>query len=161
MYRVKFLSLSLLLMATLAVSSTFAATSGAKFKSASGSVSSTGALVVSFDESGLGNENVNYVLRSDATATYACINGGGKNPSAANKRTMSGAVLGSATLEPKNGRVIGTISAGPLSAGDFSCPSGQRLVLASVSYSNITLTDTTNGASIRIPNQSRTLITLR
>jgi hypothetical protein len=53
-------------------------------------------------------------------------------------------------LEPKNGRVVASLRAGPISAGDFSCPGGQRLVLAAVSYSNIVLTDTTNGTSTTV-----------
>jgi hypothetical protein len=117
----------------------------AKFKSATSSVNSSGALVVAFDESGLGNGNIDYTLEADATATYACLNGGGKNPSAANKRTFNDEVSGSGSFESKNGRVQASLSAGPISAGSFSCPSGQRLVLASVTYTNIVLTDTTNG----------------
>ena len=38
----------------------------------------------------------------------------------------------------------------------FSCPGGQRLVFASVSYTNIVLTDTTNGMSTTAPDTSRT-----
>jgi hypothetical protein len=52
------------------------------------------------------------------------------------------------------------LTAGPLSAGGFTCPSGQRLVLASVSYSNIVLTDTTNGVSTNLGNTSRTFFQL-
>jgi hypothetical protein len=111
---------------------------------------------VSFDERGLGNENITYTLSATGTATYACINRGGKNPSASNKRTVSALVVDTATFEPKNGRVVGSLSAGPPSAGDFSCPSGQRLVLAGVSYTDIVLTDTTNDVSTTAPDASRT-----
>jgi hypothetical protein len=45
----------------------------AKFHSATGSVNSSGALVVSFDERGLGAGNIDYTLTADATALYACI----------------------------------------------------------------------------------------
>ena len=121
-------------------------------------MNSAGALVVSFDERGVGNENVDYTLTAAATATYACINGGNKNPTAANKRTMAGQVGGSASFEPKNGRVIATVTVGPLSAGSFTCPSGQRRVLAAVSYTNIVLTDTTNGVSTSVPDASRTFL---
>jgi hypothetical protein len=131
-------------------------TSGAHFMSASGSVSSSGALVVSFDEAGVGTSSITYSLSADATAVYACINGGGNHPKAANKETFNGDVTGGGTFEPKHGRVSGSVSAGPISAGSFSCPSGQRLVLASVSYSNIVLTDTQNGVSVSIADTSRT-----
>ena len=130
------------------------------FASATSSVNSSGALVVSFDERGLGNENVDYTLTADAAATYACINRGGKNPAAANKRSVEGDVSGAASFEPKNGRVRASISAGPISAGDFTCPGGQRLVLADVSYTNVVLTDTSNGVSRSAPDASRTFLAL-
>ena len=126
----------------------------AKFHSATGSVSGSGALVVSFDERGVGNGNIDYTLSADATAVYACINGGGKHPKAANKESVNAEVSGGGSFESKNGRVIASVSAGPISAGDFACPPGQRLVLASVSYSNIVLTDTTNGTSVSIDDVS-------
>jgi hypothetical protein len=102
---------------------------------------------------------VDYVLSADATAEYACVNGGGKHPQAANKETVNGDVSAGGSFEVKNGRVTASLTAGPLSAGDFSCPGGQRLVLASVSYSNISLTDTTNDVSTSIPDASRIFFT--
>lgn len=137
------------------------ATSGAHFFSASGSVNNDGALVVSWDEAGVGQQQINYVLTADSTATYACINGGGNHPKATNKATFAGPLTSpSVGFLPQNGRVRGSISVGPLSAGSFSCPSGQRLVLASVSYTNILLTDTTNNVSVSIADTSRTFFTV-
>jgi hypothetical protein len=144
--------LSLMLVAVMAAVAQAAAP---KFQSASSSVNNSGALVASFDERGLGNGNIDYTLTADATATYACINGGGKNPSAANKQDVNGEVTGGGSFESKNGRVVASLSAGPISAGSFSCPNGQRLVLADVSYTNIVLTDTTNGVSTSLPDASR------
>src|SRR5438034_1072468 len=46
-------------------------------------------LVVSFKEVGLGNDVTCISVSARADATYACFNGGNKNPSAANKRTIS------------------------------------------------------------------------
>ena len=127
----------------------------AKFHSVDSSVSNSGALVVSFDERGLGNGNIDYTLTADASAVYACINGGGKHPQAANKETVNGDVSAAGSFESRNGRVQASLSAGPISAGGFTCPNGQRLVLAAVSYSNILLTDTTNGTSVSVPDTSR------
>jgi len=127
----------------------------AKFHSATSAVNNSGALVVSFDERGLGNGNIDYSLTADATSTWACINGGGNHPQAANKETFNAEVSAAGSFEAKNGRVIASLTAGPLSAGDFSCPGGQRLVLASVSYTNIVLTDTTNGTTAFPPDVSR------
>jgi hypothetical protein len=128
----------------------------AKFHSATGSVANNGALVVSFDERGLGNENIDYTLTADATALYACINGGGKHPQAANKESFEDQVSGGGSFEPKNGRVVAELSAGPLLAPQFQCPNGQRRVLAAVTYTNIVLTDITNGTWVSVPDVSRT-----
>lgn len=134
-----------------------ASTSGAHFMHDTGdSVNSAGALVISIDEAGVGNATVNYSVSTDASATYACINGGGNHPQAANKMTFSSHTTGSASFSPINGRVTASFDVGPLSADGFSCPGGQTLVLASVSYSNVLLTDTTNGVSITLPNRSAT-----
>lgn len=135
----------ILVTLALAMTVSSAGAVAAKFHSATSSVNNNGALVVSFDERGVGNGDITYTLTADATSTWACINGGGKHPQAANKETFNDEVTGGGTFAAKNGRVIASLSAGPLSAGDFSCPNGQRLVLAAVSYSNIVLTDTTNG----------------
>jgi hypothetical protein len=135
-----------------------AALAAPHFASASGEVNSAGTLVVTFDERGLGNENIDYTLTADATALYACINRGGKNPSAANKQAFEGQVSGGASIEPKNGRVRASIPAGPLLAPEFTCPRGQSRELAHVSYSSIVLTDTTNDVSVTIPDVSRCLL---
>jgi hypothetical protein len=131
-----------------------------KFHAASSSVANDGSLVVSFDERGLGNENVDYTLTADGVATFACFNGGGKNPSAANKQDVNIEVSEGESFEPKNGRVSADLSSLAPSPGDFSCPNGQRLRLAAVSYTNIVLTDTTNGVSIGVPDASRTFFTV-
>src|SRR4029450_6665883 len=77
-----------------------------QFKAASSSVNNAGALVVSFDERGLGNENGDYTLPADPPALYACLNRGGNHPQAANKEQFEGQVSTGASIEPKNGRVV-------------------------------------------------------
>ncbi len=86
--------------------------------------SSTGALTVSFKETGLGTtvstEHVTLTVDT-ATALYQCFNNGGNHPKA----------------------TTGDISAGPPSQnanGPFACPSGQSLFLQSVTYSGIKVT---------------------
>ena len=154
-------SLRWIVVATVALVTSMAFTAGAlaaapKFHSATSSVNNDGALVVSFDERGLGNENVDYTLTADATALYACINRGGKNPEAANKQAFEGQVSTGGSFEVKNGRVVASLTAGPLQAPEFTCPPGQRRVLAAVTYTNIVLTDTTNNVSTTVPDASRT-----
>src|SRR6266516_192547 len=55
---------------------------------------------------------------------------------------IAGRRAASASIRPRRpeGRVQASLTAGPLSPGGFTCPSGQRLVLASVTYSNVVLT---------------------
>lgn len=127
----------------------------AKFFDTTATVNNNGSLTVSFDERGLGNGNIDYTLTADVDATFACINGGGKNPSAANKRTISSEVTARGSFESKNGRVVASLTTVAPSAGDFTCPPGQRLRLASVTYSNIVLTDTTNGSSTSVDDVTR------
>ncbi len=136
----------------------------ANFHTADASVNSAGSLVVSWDERGVGNGGtdglVHYSLTADAHATYGCINGGGNHPKATNKETVNGP-LGADIALPvsKNGRIIGSLTVGPLDAGNFSCPGGQALVLGSVSYDNVSLTDTTFGSTAGIAGTfSRTFI---
>ena len=150
---------AVVVLAALAVTLTFAGPASAdapKFHSATSSVNNAGALVVNFDERGLGNTNIDYTLTADATAVFACINGGNNHPQAANKETINSEVSANGSFEPKNGRVVASLTAGPPSAGNFHCPPGQRLVFASVSYTNINLTDLTNGVSTSVPDASRT-----
>ena len=73
---------------------------------------------------------------------------------------MNAEVSAAGSFEPKNGRVQASLTAGPPSAGDFSCPPGQTLVFASVSYTNIVLTDTTNNVSTTVPDASRTFLAI-
>jgi hypothetical protein len=153
------LTIALVVMAALTITAASTLAAAPKFFAVSSSINNDGELVVNFDERGLGNDNVDYTLSADATAVWACINGGGKHPQAANKESVSSPVVANGSFEPKNGRVIASLKAGPPSAGGFTCPSGQRLVLASVSYSNIVLSDDTNGVSTSAPDASRTFFT--
>jgi hypothetical protein len=121
------------------------------FIRASGTLNNDGTLTVSFKEAGLGtNQNITYVLSADATATYVCVNNGGGNPSAKNKTTVAGPVSATGTFNSgKNGSVTASLTVSP-PPSDISCPPGQSLELASVSYTNVLLTDTTNNVSIAI-----------
>ncbi|MDC5697810.1 hypothetical protein OO014_11115 [Intrasporangium calvum] len=122
------------------------------FIRAAGSLNGNGSLTVSFKEAGLGtNQNIAYTLSADASVTYVCVNKGGANPSASNKTTLAGPVSASGTFSSgKNGQVTASLTVYPPSAGDFTCPPGQSLQIAEVSYTNVLLTDTTNGISIAV-----------
>ncbi|MEU7835417.1 MULTISPECIES: hypothetical protein [unclassified Nonomuraea] len=122
------------------------------FVSASAQLGGTN-LIVSFKEAGLGtNENIDYVASATSTATYVCVNRGGKNPSAQNKQVNSGEVTATGTFSSgRNGQVTASLAILPPSAGTFSCPPGQSLEIAQVTYTSVKITDDTNGVTASIP----------
>jgi hypothetical protein len=135
------------------------ATSGAHFFSASASVKTTapdqGALLLSWDEAGVGQQQVNYTLQIiSESATYACYNNGGNHPQASNKEGPTGPITqGLGAFSPINGRVTVNnflVSGTPLPNTTLSCPSGQTLRIVQVTYSLGDLTDTTNDVSISL-----------
>ena len=107
-------------------------------------------LIVSGTEVGLGSgETVVYVASADVTTTAKCVNGGGKNPSAANK-TFSGELESTATSQAdRSGKISTELVIYALPAA--FCPSGQTTVVTGATFSNVTLTDTTNGVVGNIP----------
>src|SRR5262245_10178396 len=116
------------------------------FNSADASLGGDGTLSVSFKEVGLGsNVNINYVASADAVANYGCVNNGGKNPQASNKRAVGGPVTAPATFASgKNGSITQSLTLKPPAPpADFSCPGGQKTVVADVAYSNVSIKDTT------------------
>jgi hypothetical protein len=122
------------------------------FISASATLSGTN-LVVNFKEAGLGtNQLITYTATADSTVTYVCVNRGGANPSASNKTTVSGPVSATGTFSSgKNGNVTASLTLNPPGPGSFSCPSRQSLAIAEVTYTNVAITDNTNGITEPIP----------
>lgn len=122
------------------------------FISASATVSNTdGTLTVSFKEAGLGtNQLISYTAAANGTATWVCVNNGGGNPSAQNKTTVNGPVSATGTFSSgKNGNVTASLTVQP-PPSNITCPKGQKLELASASYTGVTLADTTNGISVSL-----------
>lgn len=108
-----------------------------------------------FKEAGLASGSVETVTcGAIATTTYECVNGGGINPSASNKTTTQTAVskTGKFTAD-KSGNIVGSVDLSPPSAADlgFSCPPGQTTTFVRVSYSNVSITDKTSGATLALP----------
>ncbi len=142
--------LTTLVVLLMAVTPVFAASP--HFVSAGAKINSSGDLIVSWKEAGLGNDvTIFYTASAYATADYGCINGGGNHPKAANKVTVDGPVSGSGYFNSgQNGTISGSLTLYPPSVGSFSCPSGQTLVLADITYTNVSLMDTTNGITAPI-----------
>lgn len=136
-----------------------------QFQKATAKITAGGALQVEWTETGLGNnQNINYRIEADASSTWACINNAGKNPKASNKQNFSEPVEKSVTRNSgKNDRVDAVEIIGPVPpSSGFSCPPGQDTVLLAVSYTNVMVTDTTNGVSSDIPGTfSETIVNLK
>jgi hypothetical protein len=100
----------------------------------------SGNLVVSFKIAGLGaNEEILVTTTGQASGEYACINRGGNHPQASNKEAFAGPVSASGTFtSDKNGSVTGTLTLTPPPT-DLVCPGGQKLVLANVSYTEVSV----------------------
>jgi hypothetical protein len=139
----------LLAIAALAVPAALA--DSPHFIKATGTLNADGSLTVNFKEAGLGtNQNISYVLSGQGTAIYVCVNKGGGNPSASNKTAVAGPVSASGTFSSgKNGQVTASLTVSP-PFQDIGCPPGQSQELASVTYTGVTLTDTTNNVSISL-----------
>jgi hypothetical protein len=99
---------------------------------------SAGDLTVDFKIAGLGdNVTLTVTASADATALYACRNKGGNFPSDPKKQEVSGPVSASGDFTSgKNGQITGSLTLSP-PATTLVCPSGQRVVLARVSYTNV------------------------
>ena len=101
-------------------------------------VNSDGTLNVCFKIAGLGaNESLTVTAGATADATYGCLNRGGQCPNAANKVNVQSNVSASGTFTSgKNGSIRASLTVDPPST-TLTCPGGQRLVLVSVSYTNV------------------------
>lgn len=114
-------------------------------------VNSDGSLNVSFKIAGLGsNQSLTVTASADADAIYGCETHGGQCPNAANKVEVTGAVSAQGTFTSgKNGSITGSLTVEPPDS-TLTCPNGQKLVLVSISYSNVKVS--APGASDCVPS---------
>jgi hypothetical protein len=115
------------------------------FIRATSGTNGSGDLTCTFKEAGLGNEptgsEVDITCSATADAIYQCINRGGHNPEAANKEDVSEDVSGTDSFRiGSNGQASGTVTVDAPSS-TLDCPGGQRLILAQVTYTDVTITD--------------------
>ena len=101
-------------------------------------VNSDGSLNASFTIAGLGsNQSIDVTASAHADATYACRNNGQQCPNAANKVNVQSDVSATGTFTSgKNGSIRASLSVDPPDT-TLRCPGGQRLVLVSVTYTNV------------------------
>jgi hypothetical protein len=123
--------------------------------------SAGGQLSVNFKIAGLGDAVTTTVTASaDATAVYACRNNGGNFPSDPKKQEVSGPVSNSGQFTSgKNGQITGSLTLSP-PASTLSCPPGQSRVLASVSYTNVAVSEPSAGTEAIPGTFSRVFFTL-
>jgi hypothetical protein len=102
--------------------------------------------VVSFKEAGLGdNVNITYTASADAAATYQCVNNGNNCPADPKKQDVAGPVTSTGTFSSnKNGSITASLTASP-PPSTLQCPGNQVAEVRQVSYTNIALSDDTNG----------------
>jgi hypothetical protein len=146
-------SLGRILIATAALVVTLAmaavATAAPHFNRASAAgPDNNGNLTVNFKIAGLGDTVTTTVTATaDATAVYACQNNGGNFPSDPKKQTVSGPVSASGEFTSgKNGSITGSLTLMP-PPSTLDCPGGQREVLASVSYTNVAVSEPNAGTA--------------
>jgi hypothetical protein len=105
-------------------------------------------VIVKWSEVGLGiTDSVNYVASATAAARYQCVNRGNNCPAASNKEdVLSDVNVGGTFAVDKNGRISEALVI-PAPPGTLVCPGNQRVGVVSVVFTNIRLTDVTNGVS--------------
>ena len=123
----------------------------AHFVAASSTVSpTTGALTVNFHEAGLGNtETVDITLSGDATAVYQWFNKGGNKPQGTPFNVNETFAVSGTFTSDQNGQIKGSLSVNPPSVDAFLATNhaANWVPSLSVSYTNVVVTDTTNGVS--------------
>ncbi|HJW47517.1 MAG TPA: hypothetical protein VJ484_13670 [Lysobacter sp.] len=105
-------------------------------------------VIVSWIEVALGNtDTVHYVATATAGARYQCVNRGGNCPATSNKEdVLANVSVGGTFSVDKNGRISNFLII-PAPPGTLVCPGNQVVGVVSVVFTDITLTDTTNGVS--------------
>ncbi|MGG3520996.1 hypothetical protein ABES33_13780 [Bacillus pseudomycoides] len=108
--------------------------------------SSSGNLIVSFKIAGLGDTVTTTAnATADVTAVYTCINRCGTFPSDPKKMVVSSPVEASVEFTSgKNERVTRTLTI-HLPATTLECPLGQEMILVSVSYTNVQVSQSNTG----------------
>ncbi|WP_123964366.1 hypothetical protein [Streptomyces sp. TLI_185] len=106
-------------------------------KNATTATRSGDTLTVSGKEAGLGDE---LTVTDTLSATALCINGGGHHPHAVNKESVSS----SGSFQVRNGFAEFTLSVTATFKPECSPP-------MTVEFTNVSVTDTTNGITLSIP----------
>ena len=125
--------------------------SNAHFVSASSSINAgTGALTVTFHEAGLGNTTqVTESLTADVQATFQWFNHGGQNPQGVPFNVDETITATGTFTSDKNGEIMGSLTINPPGVNEFLSThhAANWVPDLTVSYTNVVVTDVTNGDS--------------
>jgi hypothetical protein len=146
--------------ASVSLASSSATAAGLGATSAASAATELPDLLYAWTEVGVGKPDVVYRLETVVTATFGCVNSGANRPKASNKTTITAPLQTSVELvADKNGQITGSavLDTGSVSPTGFSCPNGQTLVALSATFTNNTITDTTNGVTATDDDISVTL----
>src|SRR5262245_49138604 len=145
MRRTTIATVCLLLLTYITSGTVWAQSSGAHFQKKSTSAAiqlPDGNLLVSWQEAGLGNLDVNYSLMANVSATYFCRTNSGNIPNANNKHTVNGTSSTNGTFSPINGKVTASLTLVAPPAPDSeppTCGNGQSLDIQSITWSMVVL----------------------
>jgi hypothetical protein len=104
----------------------------------------TGNVKICFKETGLPNKPITYTAKGMVTASYACRNRGGNCPPGQDT-TIKETVAKTATHTPDKYGVVSACIVLPVpKPGTSPCPDEMALVLKSVSWSGLSVTDVTS-----------------
>jgi len=132
----------------LAVVATVAMAASPKFLRAPSASLGSPKVIVKWTEVGLGiTDSVDYIASATAAARYQCVNRGNNCPAASNKEdVLSDVSVGGTFSVDKNGRISEALII-PAPPATLKCPGNQVVGVVSVVFTNIRLTDVTNGLS--------------
>ena len=131
-----------------AVVATAAIAASPKFLRAPSASLGSPKVIVKWTEVGLGlTESVDYIASATAAARYQCVNRGNNCPAASNKEdVLSDLSVGGTFSVDKNGRISASMII-PAPPATLVCPGNQVVGVVSVVFTDIRLTDVTNGIS--------------
>src|SRR6266498_5096390 len=129
------------------MATTLWATSPHFLRCAASGVNPDGSLDVSFTIAGLGdNQTLTVTASAHADAIYGCLNHGQQCPNAANKVEVQADVSATGTFTSgKNGQIAACLGVDPPPTS-LTCPNGQELVLVSVTYTNVSVSEPAAGS---------------
>ncbi|HLH67549.1 MAG TPA: hypothetical protein VKY90_00565 [Candidatus Dormibacteraeota bacterium] len=124
-----------------------AAAAGSRFASVNATVGvGTGTLEVSFAEMGLlAGGAIADQARADATVGYGCRDGTGRTDGSASEVVSASVAQVGWFVPGADGSVRAALSLPAPGPGSFTCRPGEQMILTSVTYTDVSVTDLTNG----------------